>query len=128
MSHPDAVRDPYGLVIEDDVDLAIIFSEALRRAGYDVRVIHDGAAGLIELNEGVPSVIVLDLHLPGLSGEILLEYIQNDERFERTWIILATADIRKADELRDQADLVLIKPIGFNQLREIAIRLRPNLG
>ena len=128
MSHPDADRDPYGLVIEDDPDLAKIFSEALRRAGYDVRVFYDGAAGLVELNDGVPSVIVLDLHLPGISGEIILEYIQGDERFERTWIILATADLRKADELRDQADLVLIKPIGFNQLREIAIRLRPNLG
>jgi hypothetical protein len=39
--------------------------------------------------------------------------------------MVATADPLMADFLRDDANLVLIKPISFSQLRELAMRLRP---
>jgi hypothetical protein len=40
-------------------------------------------------------------------------------------VIIVTADARRAKELQDAADLVLLKPIGFMQLRDIAKRMLP---
>jgi hypothetical protein len=38
-------------------------------------------------------------------------------------VIIATADPRMAEVLQEEADLVLLKPIGFGQLRDLASRL-----
>jgi CheY-like chemotaxis protein len=67
--------------------------------------------------------VVLDLHLPGVSGRKLLDVIRADGRLTKTRVILATADYRTAEELRDSADLVLLKPISFKQLRDLSARL-----
>jgi hypothetical protein len=39
--------------------------------------------------------------------------------------MLTTADAQLADQLRDNVDLVLLKPISVNQLHDLALRLRP---
>lgn len=72
----------------------------------------------------MPAVVVLDLHLPRISGEQILNHIRADSRLAHTCIIVATADPVKADALAEQTDLVLIKPISFGQLRDMAKRLR----
>jgi CheY-like chemotaxis protein len=114
------------LIIEDDEDLASIFAEALRGIDYTVEHIADGKLAQERLKSGsVPFVILLDMHLPHISGGDLLGIIKQDSRFEKTMIIITTADARMGDMYRDQADFVLIKPISFVQLRDIAARLKP---
>jgi CheY-like chemotaxis protein len=68
--------------------------------------------------------VVLDLHLPHVSGEDLLAQIRSDDRLAHTRVMLATADPLMAESLRAKADLVLIKPISFSQLRDLSKRLR----
>jgi DNA-binding response OmpR family regulator len=111
-------------IIEDDPDLVGIFAEALALSGYQTTSICDGQKALELLSEFVPDVVVLDLHLPGVSGSELLSVIREDGRLSNTRVILATADYRTAEELRDTADLVLLKPISFKQLRDLSARLR----
>ncbi|MCA9945533.1 MAG: response regulator [Ardenticatenaceae bacterium] len=112
------------LIIEDDPDLVQIFSQALTLSGYQTHPVSDGNQALEWLAEFVPDVVVLDLHLPGVSGRTILGKIRGDGRLANTRIILATADHLTADELRDSADLVLLKPISFKQLRDLSSRLR----
>src|SRR5262245_948292 len=119
------MSDPLALIIEDDENLADIFSLALRRARFEVEIVREGDVALARLAETVPAVVVLDLHLPSVSGETILHQMRADERLADTKIILATADAFMAGELREEADLVLLKPISPNQLRELASRLRP---
>jgi len=104
------VSDLFALIVEDETDLAIIFSKALQEAGF-------------ETQSTTPQIVVLDLHLPRVSGEEVLEQIRADERLATTKVIIATADPRMAETLQDRADLVLLKPIGFSQLRDLAARL-----
>ncbi|MGC9358656.1 MAG: response regulator [Anaerolineae bacterium] len=111
------------LIIEDDPDLATIFSEAVKAAGFKTEVIHDGDKALERLNATLPRVVVLDLHLPRVSGTDILRRIRTDKRLAETQVIVATADARMAEILHDQADLVLLKPISFIQLRTLAARL-----
>ena len=112
-------------IIEDDEDLNNIFTEALHGVGYEVETIKDGAFALQRLKETVPYLILLDMHLPHVSGEDLLKIIKRDERFENTLVMITTADARLGEIYRDQADFVLIKPISFVQLRDLTNRLKP---
>lgn len=97
----------------------------MARAGFDTTIEYDGQAAIEKLATIVPSVLVLDLHLPSVSGEAILRQIQGDDRFAHTRIIVASADPNWAEKLRDDVDLILEKPISFEQLRDLAIRLRP---
>ena len=110
------------LIVEDEPDLATIFSEALKSAGFETKVIADGQVALTELESIVPNVVVLDLHLPHVSGKDILDYIRADNRFDQTNVLIATADASMAEMLEDQADLVLLKPISFMQLQALAKR------
>lgn len=113
----------FALIIEDEEDLATIFSEALRAAGFETELIYDGATAQQRLKEVVPRVVVLDLNLPYVDGNQLLTQIRGDERLNNTRVLVATADSGMADMLDAEADLILLKPISFVQLRIMAERL-----
>jgi CheY-like chemotaxis protein len=120
-----ANNPPLAFIIEDDDMLCEITSRALQMAEYRIEVIKDGLTAQQRLAEAKPAVVILDLHLPEISGIELLRQIRGDERLRDTRVILATADPGKAQELELDADLVLIKPYSFVQLRALATRLRP---
>lgn len=112
------------LIIEDEPDLVHIFARALEISGYKIESTGDGAEAMSLLASMVPDVVVLDLHLPTVSGQEILQTIRGDGRFQNTRVIIATADYHSADEVRQDADLVLLKPISFKQLRDLSARLR----
>jgi DNA-binding response OmpR family regulator len=116
--------EPLALIIEDDDKLSIIFTEALRQAGFDTRVIHDGAEALTTIQACQPAVVILDLHLPHVSGDEILRAIRQTESLAHTQVIITTADAILAETLRPQSDLILIKPISFLQLRDLARQMR----
>jgi two-component system response regulator AdeR len=118
-------RKPLGYIIENYEDTLNVFTWALEMAGYQVEATRDGAVAQKRLTEIVPDLIILDLHMPRVSGDKLLEQVRSDERLVDTRVFLATADANMAAQLRDQAELVLLKPISLSQLRELAERFRP---
>ena len=126
MELPDSNNQPLALIIEDDDKLSRIFAEALQQAEFVIEIIEDGNTALKRLAETVPAIVVLDLHLPYVSGDKILRQIRADERLAKTRVILATADALMAESLRQDSDLVLLKPISFMQLRDLASRLRPH--
>ncbi len=115
----------FALIIEDDFDAAAIFEAALQAAGFETEIIHDGAEAITRLKETKPAIVALDLHLPHVSGAEILHKIRSDERLTKTRVMLVTADPAMADTLQPEADLVLIKPVSYSQLRDLAKRLRP---
>jgi DNA-binding response OmpR family regulator len=118
-------NSPLALVIEDDPDSAAIFAFALQQAGYQTEIALDGNQALKRLTVMIPTIVLLDLQLPQVSGKDILQQIRSDTRFTKTRVILATADALRAQSLSGSADLILLKPIGFQQLRDLATRLRP---
>jgi len=112
------------LVIEDDLDLSEIFSKALQTAGFQVETIRDGRAAQKRLEEIVPNLVVLDLHLPYVSGSTLLDQIHTNKALDRTQVIITTADNVQAEIYQNQATIVMVKPISFSQLRDISARLK----
>ena len=113
---------PLAIIIEDNEDQNLVFTTALEQAGYYTESIQDGAKAQKRLGEVIPKVVVLDLHLPGIDGEKLLNQIRSDRRLTKTRVILATADALLASSLQSQADFVFLKPISYSQLNQLAIR------
>jgi CheY-like chemotaxis protein len=119
------------LVIEDSRAVGEIFKIAIERVGFEVELIPDGQVALERLAAVIPVFILLDLHLPNVSGEEILDYIHAQPRLAKTRVVLASADLMKATSLKDKVDLVLIKPVGFNELCQVARQVRqaePLLG
>lgn len=116
------------LIVEDEPDLAHIFAEALKMAGFATEVAVDGEQALTRLQEVVPQVVLLDLHLPGVEGDKVLRRIRSEGRLAETRVMIASADATMAEALELDADLVLLKPIGFSQLRKLAERILMDIG
>lgn len=116
---------PLALIVEDNEDLSLIFSKAVETAGFEIEAFENGSVALERLAVVVPSLVVLDLHLPGASGETILQYIRAQPQLANINVIIATADAGWGDKLNDAATLTLLKPISFSQLREMAGRLLP---
>lgn len=112
---------PTAFIVEDDPQLSKIFSITLQ-SEFEVETVTDGNEAMARLMQIAPTLILLDLHLPGASGREILASIRADARLEKTFVILATADERMAEEMQDQADIVLLKPISPAQLRQISSR------
>ena len=118
---------PLALIVEDDEKLAVIFTQAVKQAAFDVETARHGREALEKLSRLTPALVVLDLHLPDISGATILQRIRQTPHLARVQVILATADPAMADSLEAQSDLVLIKPVSFTQLRDLAARLRTQM-
>lgn len=112
---------PDALVVEDDPAQCEIFATAVEQAGYNVTCLTDGAAALEYLQHHTVALVVLDLHLPGLGGEHIARAVHG---LKHTRLILASADARLAESVSELTDLVLLKPVSYLQLRDMAARLR----
>ena len=82
---------PIAIVVDDNEDLNAIFSSALENAGYIVHSVSDSNTIKELLNEVLPTIITLDLHMPGMSGEKVLEYIRSQPRLDEVRVIVTTA-------------------------------------
>jgi DNA-binding response OmpR family regulator len=127
MTESETVKNPLALIIEDSQAVAEIFQRAFEWADFEIELITDGRTALDRLATVTPAVILLDLHLPHVSGEEILRYIRSNTRLAKTQVILATADLMKAKSLEGEADFIMVKPFGFIQLHELAKRLRSSL-
>lgn len=104
--------DYYILVVEDDHELGEIFQELLQYAGYDVVRVTDGSAALAQLAEKLPDAVVLDMHLPEITGEAVLRHIRRESHLAGLKVLVVTADSSMAEKMQPHADKVAIKPIG----------------
>ena len=117
------MENPLALIIEDNEDASVIFANALQDAGFECEIIQAGDSALARLAETVPAVVVLDLELPRVSGVEILRHIRADVRLAGTQVIIATAYPDMVVDLEEKADLVLLKPVSFIQLRDLAKRV-----
>jgi CheY-like chemotaxis protein len=114
---------PLALVVEDERDISILFSKALKAAGFETHVVYSGDEAMEWLASGTPDIIILDLNLPQMLGPEILHHIRGSERLAQMPVIVVTAYARLAEDVRDTADQVLFKPVSFAQLRDLAGRL-----
>lgn len=119
---------PLAAVVEDDLFLSEIYSDALRSSGLQVETFYEGQSAMNALKEMTPDLILLDLNLPNYSGIEIFRALRNNPATSETWVLIVTADPSQAAELsqseiESQNLLVLSKPISVDQLDQLAKRL-----
>ena len=111
-------------VIEDHVDVSLLYLRALVEAGFQPAIIRDGEEAMARLAKENPALVILDLHVPKVSGETILDYIRSQERLKQTKVIIATGDARYSEADYPKADLFLLKPITYSQMMDFADRFK----
>ncbi|MCH5269764.1 MAG: response regulator transcription factor [Lachnospiraceae bacterium] len=109
-------------IIDDDVHIGDVLSEILENAGYAVTRAYSGTEALYLLSENKPDLILLDLMLPGLSGEEILPHIKNIPVI----ILSAKVDVQdKVTLLLGGAVDYITKPFSTEELlARITVQLR----
>lgn len=110
------------LIVDDDVHINNLLKEALSNEKYTVFQAFSGTEALLILSRNKPELILLDLMLPGLSGEELLPHIQNIP------VIVVSAKVDVVDKvgllLGGAADYIT-KPFDMNELlARVKVQLR----
>ncbi len=85
------------LVVDDEEDLVVMISKALRYKGYEVITANDGQEGLEKAKTQKPDLIVLDLMLPRINGYKVCGLLKKDTRYAKIPIILLTAKANAED-------------------------------
>jgi CheY-like chemotaxis protein len=80
------------LIIEDDSRVAELYASKLRRGGYDVDVAEDGVSGFDLAGSLLPDAIILDIHLPRLSGLAALAVLRRQEATASVPVIVLSND------------------------------------
>ena len=104
------------LVVEDDFQLNEMLKKVLLKEGYDVETAFSGTEALLLLENRMIDLVVLDLMLPGVSGEKVLDKIK--EKMDIPIIILsAKSEIdSKVDLIKIGADDYITKPFDNKEL------------
>lgn len=114
------------LIIDDDMHIGNMLEEALTREGYGVFRAYSGTESLYVLSKVQPDLVLLDLMLPGLSGEDVLPQIKGIPVI----VVSAKVDIdNKVSLLLDGAVDYVTKPFHMKELlARIAVQLRKGAG
>lgn len=113
---------PLALIVEDDHDVAALFRHVIDMAGYRTEIAFHGLVAVERLSNTQPELVILDIDLPGVSGNEILQLIRKDERLHHTKVIVVTAHAHLADSLAAEPDITLFKPISIEQFSDFIER------
>ena len=85
------------LLVEDDSAIQIIARAALRRGGFDVTVVDNGAAALDAVRQSPPAVILLDWMMPGMDGAEVCRRLKADGATADVPVIFLTARSQESE-------------------------------
>lgn len=107
------------LIIEDEELMAKSIARTLARAGYEIEHAYNGIEAGIKLETYKPTIITLDLQMPGMSGFEVLEVIRANEKYKhiKVLVISAATKVKIAEVMNLGVDGVLEKPFKNEELK-----------
>jgi two-component system, OmpR family, phosphate regulon response regulator PhoB len=115
------------VIVDQDITVTDQLQIVLHRAGFEVAVADNGASGLAKIQAEMPSLVILDLNLPQITGFGLCKLLKGNADTSRIPAIILTAQISEEDRILGfelGADDFIAKP--FNP-REIILRIRNSI-
>lgn len=115
---------PTVLVVEDVMTDAAIVETSLTNHGYLVRVVGDAERALVALEASPPSLLIVDLALPGMSGRALIDRLRADPRF--AWLpiaVLSGRDLEGEERARLTSKVQLVARKGIASRAEFLAQL-----
>lgn len=119
------MRD-YILIVEDDNEINHMLTELLQSNGYVTQSAYSGTEALLYVEKEEPVAVILDLMLPGMTGEAVLEKMKMIGPDIPVIVSSAKEDVHtRVDILRSGADDYIVKPFDTEELLarlEVALR------
>lgn len=113
------------LIVDDNVDAALMLSDLLSGIGYATRVAHDAPQALALADEFVPDVALLDIGLPAMDGYELARRLREMPAWRDVRMIAVTGYGQSSDRKRSLEagfDHHLVKPIALAALQQLMPR------
>lgn len=107
------------LVVDDEPDIVALVAYHLAKAGFRISTATSGSDALEQARRDLPSIVVLDLMLPGMSGFDVLEALRRNDSTRQIGVLMLTAKQDEPDKLRGLslgADDYLTKPFSPAEL------------
>ena len=86
---PEGTHKPRLVAIDDEIEFTKAIQQFFSLRGYEVQIALTGTSGLNLVDASHPDVVLVDLKLPGLDGDVLLQRIR--QRHPQTKVIVVTA-------------------------------------
>ena len=106
-------------IVEDDINIREIERYALKNSGFEVEEFDNGKDFFQRVSEQAPSLMLLDIMLPGEDGLEILSRVRKNPATEKTPVIMVTAKTTEIDKVRGLdmgADDYISKPFGVMEL------------
>jgi CheY-like chemotaxis protein len=103
------------LIVDDEQEIADSIERSLRSQNYETAIALDGFKAGVLIRSFKPSLVTLDLHMPGMSGFEVISYIRTTPELSHIKILVISAlgSIEIQEAIRNGADDVLTK--GFTK-------------
>jgi DNA-binding response OmpR family regulator len=108
------------LIVEDEDNIALALEHLMRRDGYDLQRVANGAEALTAIRRDPPDLVLLDVMLPEMSGYEICQSVRMDPRLTGVRILMMTArgnQMERRKGLALGADGFISKPFDVSDLR-----------
>jgi two-component system, sensor histidine kinase and response regulator len=114
------------LLVEDHADTRELYRTALKAAGFHVVAVGDGVEALRVIDTAPPSLVVLDLGLPSISGREIVKELASGADTRHIPVLVVTG--YDASEVRSEVAAVLRKPVDPDAVVQAAMRYARGAG
>jgi len=106
------------LIIEDQPPIVKSLKTRLKALGHDVVTAQDGHEGVEKVKMEVPDLIITDLAMPKMTGNVVVRILKQSQEFQHIPIIMLSAFIRgnENESVEVPADAYVPKPFDANAL------------
>jgi len=109
------------LIIDDDCSIVELLSDILTREGHEVESAGEAVTGMQKTRSLKPDLIILDYHMPGMTGAHLFESLRRNQATHLTPILFMSGETSGAELLKEIADpeeaSFLDKPVYLAEFR-----------
>ena len=117
------------LIIDDEESLAKILAKYLQQAGYETAVAHSGKEGIEKAGVLLPDSILLDLHLPDMTGMDVLSKLNENLSSASIVVITGAGSVDSAVQaMKLGAEDYLEKPIDLEKLKIVVKKIGEKRG
>jgi len=107
------------IIVEDDPDINNLIAYNLRKEGFNIEQVFDGAVADKKLREAYFDIVILDIMLPGMDGFDICHNLKESPPGGKSFVIMLSAKCREQDKLYAHilgADAYFTKPFSVDGL------------
>ncbi len=115
------------LIIDDDFSIVELLTDILTHDGHEVTAANEAVEGMQKARTAKPDLVILDYHMPGMSGAHLYESLRRNQATHQTPVLFMSGEASADDILNEISDPAgasfLAKPIHLQDFRKAIAKL-----